>query len=298
MKKEKITRLITSSKIGVVAIAMLMALGIASCGKSNDPNNVELKVKQELGDLGEYMTIDSKEALLNLSEYTEGGEPYIKIMSTIQVTVKKAVASNYNFDLDIEILDKNMNKITSFGSYDIDCKTDYSTGNEYDNYLKPGNYRGVVEKSGPKSDWDGEASAIWEKIVKDGKYIALKPRWDSAKYKAYEDSSSESSSDVVADNSSEMEESVVVDTEEIAAVSGGSEDWEKIVAEYETVCTKTAALAKKAQNGDISAVTEYAELAEKASSLQSKLENAKADLTPAQAARMAKAAAKMASSMM
>lgn len=88
------------------------------------------------------------------------------------------------------------------------------------------------------------------------------------------------------------------ESETAASASSGGEDWDKILDEYEKYCDKTVALAKKAQAGDISAMTEYASLLESAESLQKKLEKAGSDLTAAQAARMNKIAAKMAKAML
>lgn len=75
--------------------------------------------------------------------------------------------------------------------------------------------------------------------------------------------------------------------------NSNSTDWDSVLDEYESFVDKYIKLYKKAQTGDMSAVTEYAECLEKAESLQSKLDNAKSDLTAAQAARLTKIAAKM-----
>lgn len=89
-----------------------------------------------------------------------------------------------------------------------------------------------------------------------------------------------------------------IDSGNGVADSGTSDDWNKILDEYEAYCNKVVALAKKAQAGDVSAITEYSSLLEKAESLQNKLENASSNLSAAQAARLNKIAAKMAKSMM
>ncbi len=126
MKKETFAGFIPAWKIGGMALGFLMLIGMAACGGSNDPNTVKLEVKPELGDLGNYMTIESKDATISLSEFTDDGEPYVKLSSTLQVKVNKAVASNYGFDLDVVILDKNMNEITDFGDYDREDMSDYA----------------------------------------------------------------------------------------------------------------------------------------------------------------------------
>ncbi len=292
MKKAKIAGFLPAWKIGGWALAFLMLIGMASCGGSNDPNTVKLEVKPELGDLGKYMTIESKEAIISLSEFTDDGEPYVKLSSTLQVKVNKAVASNYGFDLDVVILDKNMNEITDFGDYDIEDMSDYDFS-DYHNYLPAGDHRAVMDETGSKKNWDGKASAMWELIRQNGKYIVLKPSYSSSKFVEYTGSTASSSSS----DSDEVTE-IVADEVEVETVSAGSEDWDSILDEYEKYCDKTVALYKKAQAGDISALTEYTSLLESAQSLQKKLENAGSDLSAAQAARLNKIAAKMANAMM
>lgn len=83
--------------------------------------------------------------------------------------------------------------------------------------------------------------------------------------------------------------------EEKAKSKAGSENWDALIKSYEEIVDKYIALAKKAKNGDISSVTEAASIAAKANDLYSKLDAAEGDLTPAQAAKLAKIYAKMAS---
>jgi hypothetical protein len=52
-------------------------------------------------------------------------------------------------------------------------------------------------------------------------------------------------------------------------------------------------LLKKANEGDMSAMTEYVKMLEKAEELSEKLENAEEDLTPAQAQRFLKIQTKL-----
>lgn len=292
MKKERISGLMSAWKIGGMAMALLMLVGISSCGGGNDdPNTLKLEVKPELGSLGDYMTIASKEAVISLSEFTDDGKPYVKLASTLQVRVNKDVASDDGFDLDVVVLDANMNEITDFGYYDIEDVTDYDV-ETYHHYLKAGDHRAVMDESGSKENWDGKPSAMWDMMRQNGKYIVLKPRWSSAKYVPYSGVASATSSSEVGN-----EDELMVEEVEVSTVSG-SEDWDKILDEYESYCTKLAAAAKKAKAGDVSVMAEYASLLESAESLQKKLENASSSLSVAQATRMNKIAAKMAQAMM
>ena len=65
-------------------------------------------------------------------------------------------------------------------------------------------------------------------------------------------------------------------------------EWDSVLDDYEKFVDKYIKLFKKAQNGDTSAITEYAECLEKAQSLQEKLQNAKSNLTSKQVSRLTK----------
>lgn len=282
--KKRLAGLIPAWKIGGAMLSLLLLAGLASCGGGNDdPNSVKLQVKPELGDLGNYVTITTKDAVISLSEFPDDGVPRVKISSTLQATVDKAVASDWGFDLKTVVLDENMNEITDFMDYDIESSYDYDR-NEYSRYLKAGEIRAVMDEAGPKSQWDGKAQAIWDMIREKGKYIVVKP---SSSHKFVPLTSDTKSS------ASEEDMSTVVD--DVEATASGSEDWDKVLDEYESFCDKIVPLAKKAQAGDISAVAEYASLLQSAQSLQSKLDNAGSDLSAAQAARLSKISAKLAS---
>lgn len=84
-------------------------------------------------------------------------------------------------------------------------------------------------------------------------------------------------------------------TEPVAEEKVSTEKWDALLDEYEEYLDKTIAFSKKAKAGDMSAMTEYASLIESAQSVQKKLEDAKNELTPAQAARLSKIASKFAS---
>lgn len=274
---------------GMVFAAVAMS-GLTSCG--GDPNSVTLEAKPELGDLSNFITLDSKDVKISLSEVTDEGVPCIKLSSTIQVTVDKAVASNYGFNFSVEFLDKDMNLVSAFKfDYKIEDEHDYDNG-EFTNYLKAGSYRAILDETVKKSEWDStpEAKQAWDNIRKDAKYIVIKPYWSGTKFVEY--TGKGGSEENVSESADEDDEIAGSD------LSSGSEDWDKILDEYESYCNKTVSIAKKVQAGDMSAMTEYASLLESAQSLENKLNNAKDDLTPAQVARLSKIAAKLAQSMM
>jgi len=73
-----------------------------------------------------------------------------------------------------------------------------------------------------------------------------------------------------------------------------SNDWDKVLDDYESLVDSYVKLAKKAKEGDMSAISEYPNILEKAQRISSQLENSKDELSLKQATRYAKISAKMA----
>lgn len=65
-------------------------------------------------------------------------------------------------------------------------------------------------------------------------------------------------------------------------------NWDSVLDDYEEYFDQYVKLLKKAKNGDVSALTEYAKMLEKAQSIGNKLERAKGDLTANQSTRFLK----------
>lgn len=81
---------------------------------------------------------------------------------------------------------------------------------------------------------------------------------------------------------------------DINTSSSSSEDWDQFLASYERFVNKYIALYKKAQAGDMSALTEYTSLLQEAQEVAEKIEGNKSSLTPSQWARYEKITMKMA----
>ena len=102
-----------------------------------------------------------------------------------------------------------------------------------------------------------------------------------------DDSSSSSSSSYAADDDDD-------DDDDDVASSSGSSEIDDLLDEYESFVDDYISYAKKAQNGDITAMADAASLLNKANSINSKLSKMKSKMTNSQAAKLAKIAAKMA----
>lgn len=95
--------------------------------------------------------------------------------------------------------------------------------------------------------------------------------------------------DVMEQVSTVMEDVVEImeDVEEGTnnSISSGSEDWDSLLDTYESYVDKYISYMKKAANGDMSALSEYPALMEKAQELSEKIENAKDDMSSSQLKR-------------
>ena len=79
----------------------------------------------------------------------------------------------------------------------------------------------------------------------------------------------------------------------VSCSSTGSADWDSMLDSYEQYVNKYIALLKKASNGDMTAMAEYAGLMQKAQELSDKISGAQGDMSASQWARYVKITTKM-----
>lgn len=262
MKKERIAGFVSAWKISCAALSLTMLLGMASCGSKKTEITVNPMTSSILGPAGDVFEVVDKPRTLTVSD---------NYSFDLSVSLKRtAEGSVKDIDWGLELLDENDEVIVS------DEDIWFADGKDTLEGVKVGETGSLKLPI----HYNVDGSRV-KKISKYRVTSKAKKDWGSV------------DEEVVVEETSPEE----VATESVKS-SSSNENWDKILDEYETVCDKAVKLAKKAQAGDISAVTEYAELAEKATSLQNKLQNAEAELTPAQVARLSKIAAKLASSMM
>lgn len=85
-----------------------------------------------------------------------------------------------------------------------------------------------------------------------------------------------------------------VDSYSASNNSSSNTDWDEILDDYERVMDRYISLAKRAQNGDMSVMSEYSDLMTEVSELDKKLSNASSELSASQIARLNKIAQKAA----
>ena len=265
-------------------------LGIfASCGggSKGGSNSVTLIVEPELGELSDFISISDTEVNVKLIDDKEDGNDVKSIVSSIAINVKKGVASDYSFGLDVAVLDENHIEISSLPNYSIDSKWD-TENSPYTQILYAGNTRAQMNETQDAEDWDEEAQQIWDKIRTQGKYIVVKPAWSSAKFVPYNSASSNYSSS--SESSDDEIEIASVDTEDEIETSSSTsdEDFDEFLAAYEKYIDKYIALMKKAKDGDYSAMADAASLMSDAPEYGEKLQKMSGNLTPSQLAKFQK----------
>ena len=83
------------------------------------------------------------------------------------------------------------------------------------------------------------------------------------------------------------------ESSETTEESSGSADWDELLSSYEDYVDQYISFAKKAAKGDMSALSEYPALMEKAKEYGDQLENAKNDMSASQLAKYNKITSKL-----
>ncbi len=249
----------------------LFAIILSSCGGGSKEFTVKNNSVDFAGDLQGYLEVVD-------GNYTVS-KPGSELILTIKLKAIKQLESAKEFDeIRLELTDESGMPISGMSTFTISksgwCTTE-SENTKVDNALKSGSGEFAVQfvydtySTGGGSLSSTDAFKIASKKAK-GFSIT------NSKFKEEAVSSSESSS---SSNSSTTDDE---DDEEVVTKKSGSTNWDKVLADYESYTDKYIKLLKKANAGDMSAMTEYVEMLEKAQELQESLENADDDLTPAQ----------------
>ena len=257
-----------------------LSMCFASC---SEDNSVTLKVETELGGLSEYVKVKDQEVVVNMSvEKDEDGVERKVITSSLALEVTKSVASDYSYSFEVEVLDENHTPIGTLPYFEIDETYD-SDNEDYEYILNAGSMRAQMKRQTKVADFTPKDQEEWEKILKEGAYILIKPS-NSAKYVEYKAKSSNTEADASS------EDTTTVDGD---LADSSSEDWDAMLDSYEEYVDKYIALLKKASAGDMTALTEYPALLSKAQEFGDKMESAKGSMSASQVARYTKINAKM-----
>ena len=268
-------------------LMVVLTVCLTSCGSKGDENSVTLKVEAELGPLADYIKVTDREVVVKMSDEKKDSEDYKVITSSLALEVTKSVATKYGFDFEVEVLDKDHVKIATLPDFDIETISDYDNG-EFNNVLYAGTVRAQMKNRAKVAEFTPEDQEKWNKILKEGVYIVIKPRSSNQEYEEYKGKSS--NTEVIESSSGTISED---DDESISSSSTGSADWDSMLDSYEQYVNKYIALMKKASNGDMTTMAEYAGLMQKAQELSDKISGAQGDMSASQWARYMKITTKM-----
>ena len=261
---------------------LLMCL--ASC---SEENSVTLKVEAELGELADYIKLTDQEVVVNMSdEKNDDGVDCKVITSSLALEVTKSVASNYDMDFDVEVLDENHVNIGTLPGFKIEEGYDYDNG-ELSHFLNAGSVRAQMRASKKVVKLTPKEQEKWNKILKEGAYILIKPGYSGAKYAEYKAKSSNTEV-LESSNGTTTEDEDIADSS-----SASSQDWDAMLDSYEEYVDRCISIAKKMAEGDMTAMTEYPALMSKAQEFCDKMENAKGSMSASQLARYTKLTEKM-----
>lgn len=253
---------------GVVIVAVMF---LASCGGggSKEPAKVKPDKTSISGALGDYLQIVDGEYEI-VDDW--GGNLNVKVKK-----IKAAPSDfleNKEFDLTASVLQENGMPVSGTEDFELD----YSSKDKVISLLKGNSDEEIILLKSQLGGYHQEEHS--EKAKKFSVSSILKEK---------EESSSSTSSASYSDNDEEVDED-----EESYSSSSSSENWDAVLDSYEKYIDQYIKLLKKAQNGDMSAMTEYVEMMEKATDLAEKMENADDDLSASQMSRFVKLQTKLA----
>jgi len=264
-------------QLSIIAIVLLNLTILSSCGgggNSNDegydksvelkPNTTEIK-----GYLGEaFQVVDGSYKFdYTGSKYTGEGKIQVKIKSIGQGDVNDYGLQDGNSGpFYLTVCDASGKPLSDF--------SDVSSEYKGDDLLKD-----MLTKEGEENWIPFQINTYQGKKLPDEAATFFVT---SKKIEERESSSSSTSSSSSSSN-------------ETTASSSGSEDWDKMLDDYEDYVDEYIKFYKKAMNGDQSAMSEYPTLMEKATKLQTSMEKAQSnnELTASQITRMTKIQTKM-----
>ena len=275
-------------KFKYFAIA-IMAVCLAACGgKKGSEEKEEIVLTPETtqikGDLGDYFEVVEKEYTVtndfgdivsievkrtdaDFSFDLKGVEPY--------GTYGKGVTGNAGFG--IEILDENGNVIEKVAATESGLGGMYSSDDMKEALKLKAGETGTVRWS---FNFDSDKKPAKFRLTSAYEEVDSSD-WDSDSSSSDDDESSSSDDD---DDEADSYSS---------SSSSGSQNWDALLNSYEQYVDKYISYMKKAAKGDMSALSEYPALMEKAQEFSEKMENAQGDMSASQWARYMKITNKM-----
>lgn len=250
---------------------VVLTVCLASCGgkKSSDSEtSFDVTVDNTTigGKLSQYFSLEDK-----TYKYEKG----IIDKVTVELKCIEPLPENLKAYIGVEVLDEN-------GTVICAGKADAWSFDDFDvlRQATPGQVVTITIDNHEKLGDNTPAKIRLSSIVEE----ETEPSESSSSSESSDDSSV--SSDDSSDDSSDAGKS-------ISSSSTSSADWDSMLNSYEQYVNKYIALVKKASNGDMTAMAEYAGLMQKAQELSDKMNGAQGEMSASQWARYMKITTKM-----
>jgi hypothetical protein len=246
-------------------VIVICAISLMSCGGGGQPEETSLSPIdiQVSGDLSDYLTVVDGTYKVSYA----GGDLIlpVKLKGTNPVQDLE-----YN-EIRAEILDETGMPVTGLGTFYISSGLWAAADDnaKVEELLKNGTGETAVQLI--YSSWGGAGTKEAMKLVQKGKTFQI-----------FTEASEVTKTAVATSSSGNVQSSQAT-----KSTSGGT-NWDSILDDYEKFVDSYVKLLKKANDGDLSAMTEYITALEKATVLSDKLDDASDDLSVSQMTRFAK----------
>ena len=241
------------------------ALAIVSCGGKKGGDSFEVSVDNTTigGKLSSYFTLVDK-----TYKYKKG------IVDEVNVELQciEPLPENLKAYIAVEVLDEDGNVISA-------SKADAWSFSDYDVLRQASSGQTVTIKI--------------ENHENVGEEIPAKIRLSSI---VEEDDEINGSNSLTSDESSSDDDVASIldeSDDDIISTSSGSEDWDNLLQSYEQYVDKYISYLKKASKGDMTALSEYPALMQKAQEFGDKMKNAQSNMSASQWAKYNKITMKM-----
>ena len=248
-------------------LMVVLTVCLASCGGKNSSGSKEsfdVTVDNTTigGKLSKYFSLADK-----TYKYNKG----IIDKVTVELTCIEPLPENLKAYIGVEVLDEDGTVISAgkpngWSFNDFEVLRQASPGQTVTIEIE--NYQNVGEENPAKI----RLSSVVEE--------------DDSKSSSYSSDSDDNDSSLDDDDSSD-------DDSDTASSSSASQDWDALLNSYEQYVDKYISYMKKAAKGDMSALSEYPALMEKAQDFSNKMSGAQGDMSASQWARYMKITNKM-----
>ena len=288
----------------VLSVGLFTSLGLLGCS-SDGVDEIIVSVKEKVecpGDLKPYIQLSKGDYTLKKQKTYEslGGDKLAHMQLTVSFEGIKPADVTRGLELILSLVDENYNQVNSKAVFKISLLSS-EIQQTIISGIKSGEGRFSIsistEETGVGRPVDADE---WSEIKEKAKYIVI----SSSKAELSEDQKVEdyygklfednihNDGEVDSDGMTIHEQGDYED-DDVSDQSSGSTSWDQLLASYEKYVDKYIAFMKKANNGDMSAMSEYPKFLQSAQDLSEKLQKAQGDLTPAQWSKYKKIQQKM-----